>query len=181
MACSGLLSQSQTFNFPVPDGWEGEEIPFPIEFAPNIPYSGTEYVRFAPGWGDPESEEHWSYCFMWWIDNNAEINTESLNTHIQEYYAGLVGRNVISRQIDSRLVIPTMSKFVQEKPGLFSGTVSMLDYHTNRPIVLNITVDVRTCEQQGKLAAFFAVSPLPGTNRIWELLRKVMDGFRCVQ
>jgi hypothetical protein len=48
-----------------PDGWTVERLPFPIEFAPQIPYKGVEELRFAPGWGDIKSDEHWTYAFLW--------------------------------------------------------------------------------------------------------------------
>jgi hypothetical protein len=173
------FAQTQSFSFPVPESWEGEEIPFPIEFAPNIPYEGIEYARFTPGWGEPESDEHWSYCFLWWIDDDAKIDVTSLNRDIMEYYSGLVGRNVISRNIDSSLVVPTIVKFKQGGPHSFTGTVNMLDYHTSRPMVLNITTNITRCNAAHKLAVFFAVSPQPRSSSIWQTYEKVRDGIRC--
>ena len=45
-------SVGQSFVLPAPDGWGKETISFPIDFAPDIPYVGTEELRFTPGWGN---------------------------------------------------------------------------------------------------------------------------------
>jgi len=37
------------FRWPVAEGWRKETIPFPLEFARDLPFSGVEELRFAPG------------------------------------------------------------------------------------------------------------------------------------
>ena len=176
-------AQGQSFYLPVPDGWRVEIIPFPIEFAPLIPYTGAEHLRFSPGWGDTKSEELWSYCFLWWIQPDSKISTESLEKDLKAYYSGLVGRNIISRKIDSTLVVPTITEFkeVENAKGkkTYVGTVRMLDYMSLRPVTLQVEVLVMPCLKEGNLAAFFAVSPQPKTHAIWQQFRVVQEGFRC--
>ena len=41
------FANAQSFKLPIPEGWDTGIIPFPIEFAPQIPYTGEEYVRTA--------------------------------------------------------------------------------------------------------------------------------------
>lgn len=173
-------TKGQSFNFPVPADWQGEEIPFPIEFAPTIPFKGTEYVRFTPGWGDPDNEEHWSYCFVWWIRPDSRIDANLLSQYMQEYYNGLVSRNIISREIPQNLVVPTVAQFSKgENPKSFRGTINMLDYHTNLPIQLNLRVYVIPCEEEQKLAIFFEVSPQGTAHDIWKKYQLVKEGFKC--
>src|SRR5215471_14982261 len=59
---------------PTPQGWTSEIIPFPIEFAPSINYSGVEDLRFTAGWGNAQTDEYWSYAFLWWLEGSPEIN-----------------------------------------------------------------------------------------------------------
>ena len=62
-----------SYKLDVPAGWNVERIPFPIDFAPGINYTGVEDLRFTPGWEDLTSEEHWSYAFLWWLDEGQRL------------------------------------------------------------------------------------------------------------
>src|SRR5262249_653024 len=35
--------------WPLPEGWRSETIPFPLDFARDLPLEGVEELRFAPG------------------------------------------------------------------------------------------------------------------------------------
>lgn len=48
------------FDWPVRDGWKGETIPFPLGFAPDLPYRGVEELRCPPGFFEPNSSHFWS-------------------------------------------------------------------------------------------------------------------------
>jgi hypothetical protein len=177
-------AQAQSFKLPVPEGWNEGVIPFPIEFAPQIPYKGTEYVRTAPNWREPTSETLWSYCYLWWIDNDVEIDAKRLEQNLQGYYAGLVNRNIISRKIDSLLVFPTTAFFreVATQKGdskTFEGSIHMLDYLSLKPMALQVQAHLIRCDQEKKLAIFFAVSPQIKTHAVWKQFNTVYEGFRC--
>ena len=131
-------SFGQSFVLPAPDGWGKETISFPIEFAPDIPYVGTEELRFTPGWGNAKTEEYWSYCFLWMINDDAQVDGATLGKHLKSYYDGLVGRNIVSRKIEQSKVVPIISN-VEATSGrnanyTYEGTVSMLDYMEQKPI-----------------------------------------------
>src|SRR6185436_7797954 len=101
-----------------------------------ITYQGEEHLRFPPGWGEIKSEEFWSYCYLWWIGEDAIISKQSLERDLKLYYDGLVGRNIINRKIDSTLVVPTVVEFQPVEKGrntAFQGTVRMLDYMGRQP------------------------------------------------
>lgn len=179
-------SHAQPFQLPVPEGWNSGIIPFPIEFAPHIPYKGEEYVRTAPRWREPGSETLWSYCYVWWINVDAKITVSTLEENMQAYYAGLVNRNIISRKIDSTLVVSTTASFKETKvesgdSKTFEGSVHMLDYLSLRPMILNIRVHVQSCSNEDKLAILFLVSPQPQTHELWKQFEMIHKGFRCKQ
>ena len=50
---------------PAPDDWRKESFPFPLQFAPGIPYQGMEYLRFHPGWDQFADETGFSYVVLW--------------------------------------------------------------------------------------------------------------------
>jgi hypothetical protein len=178
------VAGAQTFEMPVPGEWkQTERIPFPIEFAPNIPYKGDEYLVFPPGWADVNSPEHWTYFFLWWIDKDSKLSVETLNRDFKEYYDGLVGRNIISRKIDSAHVVPTVVSFRQgkERGASYHGTINMLDYHAQRPITLQVDIHERTCNKEGKLAVFVSVSPQPASHDVWNKFKYIRDNFRCMK
>jgi hypothetical protein len=179
-----FAASAQSFELPVPAGWTTETFPIPIEFAPQIAYSGEEHIRFAPGWGDPKSEDLWTYCFLWWIKPDSKVSKESLEKDIQAYYSGLVGRNIVSRKIDAAIVVPTTASFQEATAQkgdrkTYEGSVKMLDYLSLRPITLNINVHVIPCDQQGNLGVFFAISPQAKTHALWKQLNSVREGFKC--
>lgn len=168
------------------DGWGIERFPIPIEFAPQIPYHGVEDVRFAPGWGDQKSEGYWSYTYLWWLDGEQRIDAGALQEHLQSYYAGLVGRNISQRKIPANKVIPTRVKITtlkpgQEYPGKYSGTINMLDYMTQQPIVLNFVAQVRNCSSQNHTAVFIEISPKPYEHEIWKSLNRIVETFECAK
>ena len=186
LALSASASLAQSFYLPVPEKWTTEVFPIPIEFAPQITYTGEEHLRFAPGWGEPTSEELWTYCFLWWIKGDSKVSKQSLEKDIKAYYSGLVGRNIISRKIDSALVVPTVASFNKSKAEkgdseTYAGTVKMLDYLSLKPITLNIIVHVMPCTKAGKLGVFFTISPQPKTHALWQKFNAVHEGFRCTQ
>ncbi len=65
---------SPVYQLTVPEGWGVERFSLPPDFAKQISAIGVEDVRFFPGWGDPKSEEHWSYAYLWWLDGNKDID-----------------------------------------------------------------------------------------------------------
>ena len=160
---------------PVPDGWTIEQIIFPIDFAPQINYKGLEDLRFAKGWEDISSDEHWCYAFLWHLDGKPEINENILQQNLTDYFSGLVKRNIISRTIPSFKVVPTVAKIntittAANDAATFSGTINILDYIAQTPIILNVVIHIKNCGEKDKTIIFFEVSPQPSAHKIWETL-----------
>jgi len=94
-------SQS-SYTLPTPKGWTTELFMIPISFAPEISYKGVEDIRFAPGWGNAQSNEYWTYAFLWSLEGTQEMNAEIIQRNLSAYYAGLIASNIESRRITSR-------------------------------------------------------------------------------
>src|SRR4051794_9456116 len=69
---------SPSFTLPLPPGFRTETIPFPLGFAPDLPYRGVEELRFAPGMFQPGAPDFWSYAFVWWLEGNPSFTGDSL-------------------------------------------------------------------------------------------------------
>ena len=142
-------------------------------------YKGEEHLRFTPGWGEIKSEQFWSYCYLWWIEEKSEVNSIALTQYLTDYYNGLVGRNIIRRKIDSAKVVKTVVSIQSKEKGKYIGTVRMLDYMGQQPITLNLTIDEFLCPQQKRKAVLIAVSPQPALHQVWKDFKGIKEGFKC--
>lgn len=167
-----------------PTGWDVERFLIPIEFAPSIPYKGMEDIRFTPGWGKAGAEDYWSYAFLWFLDGSQVVTAKTTEKHLNAYYTGLVGRNIIQRKIaNDKLVTITTSfqeiKKEKEDISTFRGSVHMLDYMEQKPITLNSIVHVRKCPGVDKTFVFTEISPQPYTHDVWKKMNDLWTGFNC--
>jgi len=171
------------YKLDTPKGWTTEHFLLPPEFAPHIPYKGTEDLRFAHGWAEVSSDEHWAYAFLWWLEGRQQLTTDSLQAYLKSYYSGLVERNIIPRKIPKEKIIPvkTVFRIITTHPGdrtTFSGTVHMLDYLTQTPMTLNVIVHWRYLRSPDHSAVLFEVSPKPFDHHIWQQLNDLNKGLR---
>ena len=121
---------------------------------------------------------------MWWLNAGQEVNDVSLKTNLQALYTGLVGRNIISRQIPVNKQVTTnvkikTIKIIADDKQTFEGDVHMLDYMTQKPMVLNLVIHVKDCSKENRTAVFVEVSPKPQTHSVWKELNQVEESFRC--
>ena len=170
------------YNLVIPKGWTTEHFELPPGFAPQITYKGVEDLRFAPGWGDTTSEQHWSYSFLWWLEGTPKIDTGILRESLKAYYSGLVGSNITSRNIPAGKIIPVIAqvKKLKAAPGdaeTYSGTISMLNYIAQKPIILNCMVHVKDCKTKNRTAIFFEISPKLFTHPVWQKMDKIAESF----
>jgi hypothetical protein len=167
-----------------PEGWGVERFPIPIEFAPQIPYKGVEDIRFAPGWADATKEDYWSYCFLWYLEGNQKFTPAKIEQHLKDYYSGLVGRNISSRNIPKEKLVPTIATLavaqsVKGDVATYMGTVSMLDYMQQKPMVLNCIVHIKLCMDPNKTFVFYQLSPKPYTEKVWTDMNNLWTNFIC--
>ena len=165
-----------------PGGWDKELFSLPPGFAPQIKYKGIEDVRFAPGWGDVKSDEHWTYGFLWWLEGGPKFDAAILQANLTAYYDGLVARNIVPRNIPANKIIPTTAniKKIKQAPGdedTYTGTINMLDYHTRQPMTLNCFIHVKNSKIKNHTAIFFEVSPKPFTHAVWQKLFDIEKSF----
>jgi hypothetical protein len=95
----------QALPWPVPDGFRGETIPFPLDFATGIPHKGVEELRFAPGFFDPAQPGYWSYTFVWRTEDPAAMDAAAVGGELTAYFRGLIDAVDQARQIADREAI----------------------------------------------------------------------------
>lgn len=164
-------------------GWGIERFPIPISFAPSIPYKGVEDIRFTPGWSKKTSKEYWSYAFLWYLDGTFSFDAKTIEQNLQAYYTGLIKVNSDSSQIAGKL-FPVLSsiKLKMTEPGderTFEGSVMLLDYMKQQPIVLNVIIHIKTCPGKDKTFVFHEISPMPYSDDVWKGLHQLWASFKC--
>jgi len=112
-----------------------------------------------------------------------KMDADSLQETLKKYYTGLVGRNIISRNIPANKVIPTIVVVKKIKTEIhdvatFSGTITMLDYHTQIPIKLNSLIHVKDSKATNQTAIYFEISPKPLSHSVWQKLNEIGDSFK---
>jgi hypothetical protein len=177
---------SPVYLLPVPTSWSVERFALPPDFAKQISYKGVEDLRFFPGWGDPKSEDHWSYAFLWWLSGNIEPDESSLQNDLKNYYSGLIARNIGPRKIPAEKQFPVIVKIHRIKSATgdlmtFNGTVDMLNYITQTPMTLNLIVHKKDCSDKSHSFLFFEVSPKPYDHSNWEKMNKLYADFSCTK
>jgi len=170
------------YTLPVPKDWTVERFPIPIGFAPQIPYKGVEDIRFAPGWAKVKSDEYWSYAFLWYLDGAIEMDTKIIDRILKAYYTGLIDIN--GRNIPAEKLIPVVTSFKEagkDKGDLktYAGTIKMVDYMGQKPIVLNCKAHLKSCPGENKTFLFYELSPQPLSHNIWLSLDKLWFDFKC--
>jgi hypothetical protein len=177
---------SPKYLLPVPKGWQTEQFALPPDFAKQITMKGVEDLRFSPGWGDPNSEEHWSYAFLWSLDGKVDMNASVLRDNLTILYTGLVGRNIVPRKIPKEKLFPVEVniQIVKTAAGdikTFAGTVHMLDYINQMPMTLNLRIHVKDCPDKTHSILLFEVSPKSPDHANWLKLDQLNSDFNCVR
>ena len=82
-----------------------------MDFAPEISYKGFEELRFAPGWGDANSNEKWAYTILWWLDGAYPFDEKILQQNLDSYYTGLTRRRAVAEKLDMNAWKPAKARF----------------------------------------------------------------------
>jgi hypothetical protein len=178
-------AEAQSFPIPAPDAWRKETFKFPLAFAPSIGFEGSEYVRFAPGWGDFASERGFSYVFLWDVK---EVEGPALTVHglefaVSHYFDGLMQTVAEARKIEpgnTRTVVNFHPmKDVPDWSVAHAGEIHTWNgFAKAEPLVLNVEVTQRSCPG-GRVQVFYAVSRARRNLPVWQELRKSREATVC--
>jgi len=146
--------------WPAPQGFRSETLPFPLSFAPDIPYRGVEEIRFAPGFSKPDSPEYFTYSFIWWVRADEKIYWVR---DLHRYFYGLM--QSVGKQTPAPFPTHVELHRVWEKEGFDHGpaaraTITTWDaFYTKAP--LELAMDIYRLPSPDPLYKlyYFEVSP----------------------
>jgi hypothetical protein len=172
------------YHLPIPKDWTIERFLIPISFAPQIAYKGVEDIRFTPGWGKVNSDEYWTYAFLWYLDSAPTTNAKIIAENLKAYYTGLISVNTDSTRssIEKSIPVTTLFKKAPTDKGdleTYTGTIDMIDYMQRKPITLHCIVHLRSCPEENKTILFHELSPKPFTHNNWLSLNRLWLEFKC--
>ncbi|MFN0007950.1 MAG: hypothetical protein ACKVXR_08580 [Planctomycetota bacterium] len=169
------------FDWPVSEGWKHETIPFPLAFAPGLPFRGVEELRFAPGFFERDASTFWSYAFVWWLEDPPSFDAPAISAVLREYFAGLslaVGKDKYA--MDPERFRAELAPRNEGGRTILEGRVYSYDaFVTGEPIVLNVEARLRACPQAGRRAITFLLSPKPLGDAVWDDLRGCEASLHC--
>ena len=173
-------AQNEELLLTIDEPWRSERLTFPISFAPSITYKGIEEVRFANGWSNPDSDEFWTYTFLWYLDEDPKITADAIENDIEAYFNGLmalVGKGNGLTDIPKANVV-----FVKENSegASFIGKAKVFDAFFSKDIQeLNIKAVSEYCSETKKYTVLFTFSPKEYDSPIWETLDRIKLSVDC--
>ncbi|WP_108804402.1 hypothetical protein [Aquimarina sp. Aq107] len=163
-----------------PDNWRKETIEFPLSFAPSLDYKGTEYVRFAPGWGKEGAEDYFSYAFLWYLDESPALSSTILESQLEDYFNGLMLGNTTSSSDTSSKIKKTKAFFEKIDNVSYAGQVITYDaFTTKKEVTLNIIANYIPCNNLNKHLVIFRISPKEIDHSIWNKLNGIQISVDC--
>jgi hypothetical protein len=167
--------------WPIPTGWKHETFALPPEFAPQLPYQGTEELRFMPGFSTPTAPDYWSYDFVWWLNQPPAFDAASVAATLTTYFRGLATAVGGSKyNLDPARYRAVLTAVPGSEPPRLTGQVFTYDpFTTGLPITLNVEAELRSCPGRKQVAIVVALSPKDGTDAVWKALRATARTLVC--
>jgi hypothetical protein len=166
-----------------PEGWRKESFAFPLQFAPAIPYVGTEHVRFAPGWARFAADDGFSYVFLWDV-KAAPVATEDLEDYLEAYFEGLMKGVAPARKLarpaeaKTSAALHPMTAIPRWTQANGAQVRTWNAFSKGEPLLLHGEISRRECAN-GRMQIFFAFSKAPREKPVWESLRRVREATHC--
>lgn len=171
------MAQEGTLLLDINEPWRSEQLSFPIKFAPSLDYKGMEEVRFAKGWGTKDSDEFWTYTFLWYLDQDPAITAKAIETDIEAYFDGLM------KLVSGRTDLPQANVvFVPDASAktAYSGKAKFFDAFFTKDIQeLNIKAVAGYCAKTKKHTVLFTFSPQEFDHNVWKTLDTITLTVDC--
>jgi len=167
-----------------PDGWRGETIALPPDFAPGMKLRGVEKIRFAPGMFKPESDNFFSYVFVFRLDPKENLSQKVVEREILVYYRGLAkavggeGMETGKFTLDLKKVEPAKGR---KKSSAVIASAGVLDwvepFVTKKPQKLRLEFHFWKDNAERFSYVFCCASPAAFEKQIWKEMRGVRAKF----
>ncbi|TSE05027.1 MULTISPECIES: hypothetical protein [Aquimarina] len=160
--------------------WRSEVLEFPLLFAGDLDYEGEEHIRFAPGWGEPNSEDYFSYVFVWMIKEDPNLNPSELKNIISTYFDGLMNMGAITNLSFFKDIPETITTIQQIDTNTYQGTITLYDeFFSKKIFVLNAKIKNEYCSTKEKHLVWFYLSPQEYNHPIWNDLIGIQLTSTC--
>jgi hypothetical protein len=180
-----------TAAWPVGADWEEHIFPFPLVFAPDIPYRGAVRIHFSEEFDRPGQPGYWSNVTIWLTDGDGhEPDPRQLEANVRAYYTGLCGQHGHptshgqapewhSRYAHLSPVAVTEEDRALGRTSAFQGDLDALDCVTSGgELAIHLDVVAGTCAS-GTAYVAYAISPRSFEDPIWGALRRERRAFDC--
>lgn len=169
---------SSVFTWATPPGWRSETMPFPLSFAPSLPYGGVEELRFAPHFFDQTADTYFTYSFAWVLEPTGEgvvpFTAEQFASDLRTYFAGLASA-VSKSPLDPSA---HHAEVLAVDTARYAGTVQTVDaFGGGRALTLHIEGESSLCA--GRRGVVTSLSPRAPNDAIWHVLAKQRKSFQC--
>lgn len=182
LACVALpAAAAQGDPIPAPENWRKESFPFPLQFAPTIPYEGIEHVRFAPSWTKFADGNGFSYVFLWDLKSRP-VTPEDVEEYLEVYFNGLMKNVGLQRKIGdmekpAAVAVHPMASLEGWGQGYGVEVRTWNAFSKGEPLLLYGEIGHRYCAE--RMQIFFAFSRARRDQAIWEGLRAARKATTC--
>jgi hypothetical protein len=165
-----------SFDWPTPDGWKKETIPFPLDFAPSLPYQGQEELRFGPKFFKEDSPTYFTYAFAFVLDHAPPFTTKQFAEDVKTYFNGLA--SAVTKEASAASLHDASFTGTSDH---FEGTVKTIDAFSkdHHPISLHVVGESKLCGDHRIVLASLSPKDPKIDREIWETLAKVRASFVC--
>ena len=165
-----------------PAEWRAETFPFPLAFAPSLPYDGVELVRFSPGWSKFEGEQGFTYVILWDVKRR-RVEAAELERGLTVYFDGLMENVTRGRKLVDPGTVTTVSLNPMAAPKGWTQALSgrlwtWNGFANGEALVLNAEVTLRDCGTD-RTQVFYAFSKTARDTASWPELRDIRENTAC--
>lgn len=180
IACAALLPAGA--QIAAPASWRAQKFDFPLQFAPSIPYEGTEHVRFSPTWTHFADDDGFTYVLLWEL-KRAPLEPAELERALNVYFDGLMELATKTRKIDDPGTVSQVSLHPMAAPDKWASALGGRVWTWNafsrgEPLALNLEITQRTCGSD-RTQLFFAISKAARNHAAWNELRRIRGQTGC--
>jgi len=180
---------SDPFVYVVPGIWSSDpRTPFPLSWAPTLPYHGFVDLFFSPNFDQTDSPEYHSYVIFMSLEGKQMLSAEQLQSDMLTWFRGLAVERGAANKFTPDLSKVSVTYKEDSAPSrtlggaatrAFSGTETIYDTH-GKIITLNSEVRmISGCGTSNNTVFFFGMSLEPRNGDTWKQLDAIRDTFRC--
>jgi len=194
---TAIAQTDQALKLDVPVKWRAETVKLPPPFAPKVSLKGKAKVYFSPGWGEQDSDQFFTYAFLFQTEAEPKFDKELIKKELLAYFGGLAAE-VSGDKVDAATLKMTVKeiKVASEgspgsttKPAVADGKRFTAELKWTEPFftesqqTLKMELVSKFNEAEDKNYLMVCVSPQDPKSKaepnvkVWQELRKIQASF----